>query len=139
MVRIYLLILFLSFATFLNGQTVDTTEVAIITYIEEAPLFDGDLKKFIQSELVYPINAKNDTIEGTVIISFMIDTLGLTTNHRVVKGIREDLNNEALRISKLIKFYKPALQKSRPIVVNFTVPIVFDLRYIKKKSKCRRK
>jgi protein TonB len=139
MVRIYILTLFFSLATFVNAQTVDTTEVEMITFIEEAPFFKGDLKEFIQGELVYPLSAKKDTIEGTVVISFKIDTLGLTVNHKVVKGIREDLNSEALRIAKRIKFDKPVLQKGRPIEVEYAVPVVFDLRYLKKKSKCKRK
>jgi TonB family protein len=138
MVRIYILTLFFSLATFVNAQTLDTAEVEMITIIEEAPFFKGDLKEFIQGELVYPLSAKRDTIEGTVVISFKIDTLGLTVNHKVVKGIRDDLNNEALRIARRIKFDKPALQKGKPIAVEYTVPVVFDLRHLKRKSKCRR-
>jgi protein TonB len=111
----------------------------MVTFIEEAPLFNGDLNEFIQNEIVYPLDARKDTIEGTVIISFKIDTLGLTNNHEVVKGIREDVNNEALRIAKLIKFDRPALQKGKPITVEYTVPIVFDLLHLNNKSKCNRK
>jgi len=137
MVRIYILAFLLLFANFAKGQTVDSTDNYIITFIEVAPLFKGDLKKFIQDELAYPLSAKMDSTEGTVVISFKIDTSGLTINHRVAKGIREDLNNEALRVAKLIKFDRPALQKGRPIEVEYTVPVVFDLRHSKKKSKCR--
>jgi protein TonB len=139
MVRIYILTLFLSLAAFVNAQSLDTVAVEMITFIEKAPFFKDDLKEFIQGELVYPLSAKKDTIEGTVVISFKIDTLGSTINHKVVKGIREDLNNEALRVARRIKFDKPALQKGRPIEVEYNVPVVFDLRHLKKKSKCKRK
>ncbi|TCO07753.1 energy transducer TonB [Natronoflexus pectinivorans] len=138
MVRFYMLTIFFALAAFVNAQTLDTAKVEMIAFIEEAPFFNGNLKEFIQGELVYPLSAKKDTIEGTVVISFKIDTLGLTVNHKVVKGIREDLNNEALRVAKLIKFDRPALQKGRPIEVEYTVPVVFDLRHLKKKSKCKR-
>lgn len=134
-----MLALLFSLAIFVNGQTVDTTDVEMVTFIEETPYFNGDLKEFIQGELIYPLSAIKDTVEGTVVISFIIDTLGLTINHKVVKGIRDDLNNEALRIAKQIKFDKPALQKGKPIAVEHTVPVVFDLRHLKKKSKCKRK
>jgi protein TonB len=117
MVRIYMFTLFVSIAAFVNGQSVDSTGSYMVTYIEEAPIFDGDIEEFIQGELVYPI-----------------DTLGLTNNHKVVRGVRDDLNNEALRISKLITFDKPALQKGRPIVTVYTVPIVFDLQHTKKRN-----
>lgn len=132
MIRIYILTFLFLFANFANGQIADSTEINMVTFIEEPPLFKGDLKEFIQSKLEYPLNAKKDTVEGTIVISFKIDTLGLTINHKVVKGIREDLNNEALRVAKLIKFNRPALQKGRPIEVEYTVPVVFDLRCSKK-------
>jgi protein TonB len=127
MVRIYILTLLFSLATFVNGQTVDTTDIEMVTFIEESPVFNGDLKEFIQGELIYPSSAKKDTLEGTVVISFTIDTLGLTVNHKVAKGIRDDLNNEALRIVKLIKFDKPALQNGKPIKVLYTLPVKFEL------------
>lgn len=139
MVRICILTLLLSLATFVNGQIVDTTDVEMVTFIEEAPFFNGNIKEFIQGELIYPLSAKNDIVEGTVVISFIIDTLGLTINHKVVKGVRDDLNNEALRIAKHIKFKKPAMQKGKPIAVKYTVPIIFDLQHLKKKTKCKRK
>lgn len=139
MVKVLLLTLSFFLTTYVNGQTIDTINGNMITFIEEAPLFDGDLKEFIQEKLAYPLSARMDTLEGTVIISFWIDTLGLTTNHKVIRGIRDDLDNEALRISKLIKFDRPALQRGKPIKVAFTIPIVFDLVPLKMKSECRRR
>jgi len=139
MVRIYIMILFLFFSIIVNGQEVDTTETFMITFIEEPPHFNGNLKEYIQEELDYPLSAKKDSVEGTVVISFIIDTLGLTTDHTVIKGIREDLNNEALRVSKQIKFDKPALQKGSPIKTEYIVPVVFDLHQLKKKSKSKSK
>lgn len=137
MVRVYMITFLFLLAHIVNGQNIDSTEIYMITFVEEAPLFKGDLNKFIQNELVYPLTAKKDNLEGTIVISFKIDTLGLTTNHKVVKGIREDLNNEALRVAKLIKFERPALQKGIPIEVEYNIPIKFDLQHIHKKSKCR--
>jgi protein TonB len=139
MVRIYILTLLLSLSIFVNGQTVDTMETEMVTFIEGAPFFNGDLKEFIQEELIYPLSAKKDTIEGIVVIAFKIDTFGLSINHKIVKGIRGDLNNEALRVARRIKFDKPALQKGKPIEVEYTIPVVFELQYPKRKSKCKRK
>ena len=116
------------------GQITDSSEI-MVNFIEEPPFFKGDLKEFIQSEIDYPLSAKNDSIQGTVIVSFKIDTLGFTFEHKVVKGVREDLNNESLRVTKLIKFESPALQKGKPIPVKYVLPVVFKLDYTKKKEK----
>lgn len=134
MVRIYILTLFFSLPAFVNAQTSDTADVLTYMCIEEPPFFNGDLQEFIQENLVYPLTAKRDTVVGVVYISFMIDTSGLTVNHNVVRGIREDVNIEALRIAKLIKFDRPALQKGKPIEVKFTIPVVFELPYLQEEQ-----
>jgi len=60
-------------------------------------------------------------------ISFWIDTIGVTGNHEIIEGIRKDLNNEALRVAKLINFDRPAIQRGKPIKVKYTVPVEFKL------------
>jgi protein TonB len=117
------------------GQFTDSNRV-MITFIEKAPFFDGDLKEFIQNKIEYPLDAKKDSIEGTVFISFKIDTLGITYNHKVVRGVREDLDNEAIRVTKLIFFKRPAMQRGKPIEVEIIVPVNFYLGRVEKKSKC---
>lgn len=99
----------------------------LITFIETAPIFNGDLLNFIQDELNYPLSAKQDSIEGSVVIRCVIDSMGLTTNHEVVKGIREDLNDEALRVVKLVKFEQPAMQRGKAIAVEYIIPVKFEL------------
>ena len=61
---------------------------------------------------------------------------GFTFGHKVIKGVREDLDNEALRVTTLIKFERPAFQRGKPIEVKYTVPVVFNLGDTDKKSKC---
>ncbi len=136
MVKKYIVFIWAVFLISLSYGQVSENEL-MITDIEESPFFSGDLKEFIQNEILYPRNAEIDSIEGTVIISFKIDTLGLTNNHKVVKGVREDLNNEALRVARLIKFEKPAFQKGVPIKVKYTVPVLFSLTNLENKSRCR--
>ncbi|WP_350472289.1 energy transducer TonB [Parabacteroides caeci] len=72
---------------------------------------------------------KSGSIEGRVLISFMIDTMGNTFDHVVVRGIREDLDQDALRVARLIKYDTPAMQKYKPVIVKFVVPIDFSLQY----------
>ena len=59
----------------------------------------------------------------------MIDTVGNTFDHVVVRGIREDLDQEALRVARLIKYDAPAMQKDKPVIVKFVVPVDFSLQY----------
>jgi len=64
--------------------------------------------EFIQVNLKYPESAKKDRIEGTVYVQFWVDTNGFTSEHRIVKSVRQDVDYEALRVAKLIKYDIPA-------------------------------
>ncbi len=99
----------------------------MVTYIGEAPYFDGDITNYIQSKINYPNSALKDSIDGIVFISFWLDTLGASFDHKIVRGIRDDLNLEALRVAKMIKFNEPAKQRERPIKVKYVIPVDFKL------------
>ncbi|WP_436413955.1 TonB family protein [Petrimonas sp.] len=86
-----------------------------------------ELTKFIIQNLQYPETALKDSLEGRVITQFWIDTLGNTYNHKIVRGVREDLDNEALRVVRLLKYEVPAIQRGKPIASRFTLPVVFNM------------
>lgn len=61
-------------------------------------------------------------------VEFYIDTVGFTFDHRVLRGKRDDLDEEALRVTRLIKFDHPAKQRGKPIIVQYMVPVKFTLK-----------
>ena len=85
----------------------------------------------------YPSKALRDSLEGWVYVEFIVDTLGFTINHKVIRGVRQDIDDEALRIARLIKFDKPALQRGKPVEVKYCLPIIFELP-TKKKDRRRK-
>ncbi len=107
------------------AQEKDSIEYIGGNIAEEMPLFNGNIYEFIQKNLIYPESAKFDSLQGVVFISFWIDTTGTTMDYEVVKGIRDDLNNEALRVTKLITFDKPAMQRGKPVKIKYTIPVMF--------------
>ncbi len=128
MVKVYILLLVLLWVPFLHSQNNDSTSNnELITYIESEPLFKGCLTKFIADKIKYPETAQMDSLEGMVFVSYWINVDGSTINHKIEKGIRKDLNNEALRVTKLIHYEKPAMQKGRAIKVRYVVPVKFNL------------
>ncbi|HOK26812.1 MAG TPA: energy transducer TonB [Bacteroidales bacterium] len=107
--------------------------------VESMPVFEGRLEKFIEKHIQYPMSALKDSIEGRVFVSFWVDSLGNTSKHTLILGIREDLNQEALRVAKLIKFSKPAMQNGKPVKVKYTLPFDFNLSNIKGKTSCNKR
>ena len=128
MVKHILLILFIISNNIISGQTDSTyTDEEIITTLETPPIYkrndDLALMKMIYSELNFSEFIKNDTIAGQIFISFIIDTLGKTSSHKIIKGIREDIDDEVLRVSRMIKFEKPAMQSGKPVIIQYYLPI----------------
>jgi TonB family protein len=99
--------------------------------VEILPSFiKGDIESFIDSVIVYPYYALQDSIEGTVFVLFIVDTNGTTYNHRILKGIREDIDLEALRVARLLRFENPAMQRDKPIKIKYYLPIKFVINRI---------
>lgn len=124
MVNIRILIILILFPIIGKGQ-----ETELITgFVDHLPSFKGNITEFIQDNTIYPDSAKICKIEGRVFVEFDIDTLGNTHNHRIKYGIRDDFNNEAIRVASLMKFV-PITYKKKPIeyrdymiCVNFKLP-----------------
>lgn len=133
MVKYFILILWVLFFNISLGQNNDSIQYIGRGIVEQKPIFLGSIDSFVQKHIVYPEKAKEDSIEGTVFISFWVDTTGNTVNHKVIRGIREDLNQEAIRVTKLIKFKEPAMQRNKPIKVRYTVPVEF--KFLNEKNK----
>lgn len=107
-------------------------EFSLGTVVESIPDFrkkNGNEKliKFIVQNLQYPETALKDSLEGRVITQFWIYNLGNTYDHKIVRGIREDLDNEALRVVKLLKYEVPAMLRGKPAALRFTLPIIFNM------------
>lgn len=106
----------------------DTTPV--YTSVERVPEFPGGLEafgKFLSTNIKYPAAAREQKIQGRVIITFVVERDGSLSNQRVVRGITGDLDNEALRVMKLSPQWKPGMQGNRPVRVQYSVPINFAL------------
>jgi TonB family protein len=106
----------------------DTTPV--YTAVARVPEFPGGLEafgKFLASNIKYPATAREQKIQGRVIITFVVEKDGSLSNERVVRGITDDLNNEALRVIKLSPHWQPGMQNNRKVRVQYSVPINFAL------------
>lgn len=107
-------------------------DLEIISTLTSWPVYQNDrtykkLADFVKYNLRY-----NDAINETKIVrvKFIIDTVGNTSHHEIVSGESPSLNEEALRVCRLIKFTKPAMQGDKPVSVSFYVPVKFEPKHI---------
>jgi protein TonB len=106
----------------------------VFTIVEQMPEFEGGseaLLSFISKNMVYPPNASENQIQGTIYLSYVVRSDGSLSDIKVLKSVPggSDLNAEAIRVLKLTKGkWKPGKQNGKPVSVNFSLPIKFSLR-----------
>ncbi|MDR2972383.1 MAG: energy transducer TonB [Bacteroidales bacterium] len=104
-------------------------------YPEEYPIFDKNypqktfekLYEFFIENVKYPETAKADKLEGQVFVQFWIDSNGFTYEHKIIRSVRQDLDEEALRIAKLIKYDIPAKNRGKPVGLCSALLFIFTL------------
>jgi TonB family protein len=95
------------------------------------PSFPGGkraLFHFLVSKTKYPNEAKKNNIHGTVKVSFVVGINGNVQNIQLVKGVHPILDQEALKVIKLMPKWSPATVCGIPVKVRFEVPIHFNLK-----------
>jgi protein TonB len=99
--------------------------------VEEMPSFPGGdiaLLKYIFEHTQYPEVAKENNIQGRVIIRFCVTAKGGVSQVSVLKGVDPELDKEAIRVVNTLPPFKPGKQGGKPVPVWFMVPITFTLK-----------
>lgn len=98
------------------------------------PFFEGGdkaLSEFIQKNLKYPKTALEAKTQGMVLVRCEIDFKGNITEAKVLKGIGNGCDEEAARITKLLKFQVP--KSPRGLKVTFHKDLRIPFKLIKEK------
>jgi TonB family protein len=89
---------------------------------------DNALFEFIGTNLKYPISAIESRTSGKVYVSVVIDSLGKTKEVKLLKGVRSDLDAEALRVIRLITNWLPAIKDGKATESTFSIPVKFEIK-----------
>ena len=99
--------------------------------VEEMPQYPGGVGKlmeYVSMNVRYPKEAESKSIQGRVIITFVIEKDGSIEDAEVVKSVDPALDAEALRVVKAMPKWTPGKQEGKPIRVKYTMPITFALQ-----------
>ena len=115
----------------LNSMIVeeDSTE-APYTVVEQMPEYPGGesaLRKYLSSNVKYPQIATENGVQGKVYVNFVVDKNGGISNVKVVRGVDSSLDQEAVRVIKMMPKWIPGKQNGETVRVSYTVPINFVL------------
>ena len=100
--------------------------------VEKKPMFQGgdanEFSKWVNSKLVYPEIAKENGVQGRVVLQFTVNPDGSVSNVKVLRGVDASLDKEAVRVVSSSPKWTPGKQRDRAVKVTYTFPVIFQLR-----------
>lgn len=116
--------------TTLPNPDVQTEEPIQFTVVQKIPEFPGGWSAFMQwltKNLKYPAQAQKNKVQGTVVVSFIVNKDGSIANIKVSTSVAPILDNEALRVMKMMPKWKPGMDRNKVCRTMIAVPVVFQL------------
>ena len=123
-------LLFLAFGA--QAQTTDT--IGCCYHYERDPEFPGGLEalvEFFSDNICYPLEAQDYHIEGKLYATFVVDSLGLIRNPRIILGLPGGCNQAVLDAIRRMPRWEPGRQHSGdkwvPVDYQYSLPVNFNL------------
>lgn len=110
-----------------------TTQAMIYAYADQLPVFTGNTPKSpfpasVYKSVRYPAEALRSNIQGKVMLYFVVNEQGQIEQADIIQSAHPILDEEALRVVRAQTASTPALYKSKPVKMFFTMPITFAYR-----------
>ena len=104
-----------------ENLTVELKKVVMPEY----PGGPAECMKFLAQNIRYPKKARENGIQGRVVVQFVVDKDGSIDDIKIVKSVSWELNDEAKRVVKRMPKFKPGTIGGEPVRMRFTMPIMF--------------
>lgn len=108
-------------------KTITTTNDSIFDTVENMPSFRGNVNQWLNQNIIYPTVAKENGIEGKVIVQFVVGKDGSISNVKVTRGVDPSLDKEAVRVVSNMPNWTPGRQNGSSVNVRYTLPVIFKL------------
>lgn len=85
------------------------------------------LLEFLGTNIKYPSIAKENNIEGTAVITFVVEKDGSITDLKIVREIGGGCGKEVIRVANKMPNWIPGEQFKKKVRVQFSLPVKFTL------------
>jgi len=97
--------------------------------LEIQPSFKGGgkekFREWVSKNTIYPKIAQDSGIYGKVIVTFVIETDGSVSNVKIIKGVAQIIDDEAIKTIKASPKWSPGMTNGRPVRVRCSIPLIF--------------
>lgn len=94
---------------------------------------DQKLLEFIYQNIKFPAVARENGIQGTVVVNFVVNTDGSVTDIEVLRDVGGGCGEEARRVVEMMNSlpdkWTPGRQRGKAVRVSYTLPVKFRLEY----------
>ena len=104
---------------------------AAVTAPDQLPVFQGEADgalRWVASNIRYPAEARNRNISGDVLITFLVTSKGKVERVKVIKSVDPSIDAEAKRVVESMPEWKPGTLGGKPVDVQMTLPVKFQLK-----------
>ncbi len=99
----------------------------IKSYVTQMPKLEG-MAQFIASHLKYPRQAVENGTEGVVYVTFVVEIDGSITDIKLLKGIGDGCEQEAMRVVGIMPPWEPGMEENIPQRVQCNLPVKFRIK-----------
>ncbi len=85
------------------------------------------VNEHVKNELKYPEEALSDSIQGRVVVRYVVQTDGNVGEIEVVESVHPLLDEEAMRVIRAMQKWKPGIQRGKPIKAAYLQAFNFNL------------
>ncbi len=100
--------------------------------IYTAPEFNGgdkELTKFLQENLKYPLQERDENKDGKAVASIKVDSVGKVKEVKIIRSASANFDKEVLRVVNMLPDFKPCIQRGQPVGTNYFIPVIYKLPY----------
>lgn len=83
----------------------------VVSFPDQEAQFPGgatSMKSFLAENINYPEKAMNEGVQGKVFVEFVVEVDGSISNVRVIRGVSPEIDEEAVRVVRLLPKLSPA-------------------------------
>lgn len=122
------LIMLLAFVSVNAYSQSDDADNDVYNMVDQSAKFqDGynSIIKFVQENIKFPAEAQENNVHGRLMVSVIVEKDGSLSDIKIKKGLGYGLDEEIVRIIKMMPKWQPAQHKGKAVRQSQTIMIPF--------------
>lgn len=111
-----------------NGQESIAFTRDSVKHVNKSCCYPGRMEGLlvdVQKKLVVPRQVKKEELHGKVFLRLTIDAEGRPVEPKVVKGVRDDIDDAVVEMSRKLQRFEPATMDGKKVKTSILIPVTF--------------